>query len=220
MAAWHTVSALNSEFGGTYVSVWDRLSPDSFWPGSDILNIEFNEKVLLLVDLTFDWWVSDPGSDSWDIVSELENAILPSDLSDTLSQLSHPARAPVENGSPLKARLDSWDIVPGDEIPEYLCESGDTETDSVRESTQVTALRTACRYLHARMFQRQYCMEKGPINHTVITQFNSQLHFEHALGLGATLTQRPLEPVPKRDRLVAVPFGYSNLTYEPVFCIS
>jgi hypothetical protein len=42
-------------------------------------------------------------------------------------------------------------------------------------------------------------MEKGPINHTVITQFKNQLHLEHALGLGATLTQRPLEPVPKRD---------------------
>jgi hypothetical protein len=140
--------------------------------------------------------------------------MLPSDLSDTLSQLSHPARAPVENGSLLKPRLDSWDIVPGDEIPEYLCESGDTETDSVRESTQVTALRTACRCLHARMFQRQYCMEKGPINHTVITQFNNQLHLEHALGLGATLTQRPLEPVPKRDSsrfLLDIPASLMNL---------
>lgn len=76
--------------------------------------------------------------DSWDIVSELGNAIMPSDLTDTLSQLSRPARAPAESGSPLKPRLDSWDIVPGDEIPEYLCESGDTETDSVRESTQAS----------------------------------------------------------------------------------
>jgi len=122
---------------------------------------------------------------------------MPSGLTDTLSQLSHPARAPAESGSPLKPRLDSWDIVPGDEIPEYLCESGDTETDSVRESTQVTALRTACRILHARIFQQQYCMEKRPINHTVITQFNSQLHIERALGLGATLPNAHSNRCPK-----------------------